>query len=204
MADTRAPYRPGIAGLLRWRGPLLWLALLLAFAGLGRQLYIVVLQWQDAQHIEQLRQGHDVPVSLDARAPVLFARAAFLVHHLQLDEATLITETLVNRATTPDAQRLSSDALYNLANGRLRQGITWLEQGRLERAGQALRLARDNYVRALRAYPDHWPARYNLDITSRMVRQLPRQELEGGDDEAQPEKPEDLWTEVRGIPRGLP
>jgi mxaK protein len=54
----------------------------------------------------------------------------------------------------------------------------------------------------LRLKPDDWDAKYNYDIAMRLVRDLPKGE---GEDQHDPLKtPEKLWTDLPGVPKGLP
>ncbi|MCQ9615836.1 hypothetical protein L1889_03205 [Paenalcaligenes niemegkensis] len=184
---------------------LLWVVLLVVAGLLAYQLHLLFNTHQDSQRIERLAQGYNENVDPDSDSLVLlFAKAHYLSYREQFDDATLLTEILASRASTAEEQILASDSLYNLANARLRQGIEWLEQGRLDRAGQSLNLARDYYTRTLMLVPDHWSARYNLDITARMARQLPRHPISEDDEITEVKNPEELWSEIPGIVRGLP
>lgn len=202
---TSPPSRPSLLRAMAvWRSPVLWLALLATLSWLG---YSVLTLWQhrqDQQLISRLQQGYDEAVPESARPIVLYARAHYLSSRDRLEDATVMVEALNLHAQHGDVRELARDALYNLANARLRQGIALLEQGRLDKASQPLLLAREYYVRSLRLQPDYWSARYNLDVNARMARQLPRQAI-GEDDEAtEVQDPDELWSEVPGTPRGLP
>ncbi|HLS42600.1 MAG TPA: hypothetical protein VK026_04930 [Paenalcaligenes sp.] len=190
--------------LSRAYGIALWVAILLIAGLLVQQIYLLRTTQQDQQRLQRLAQGYNEAVSPNDRLPLVFAKAHYAAYREQFDEATLLTETLAVRAEQPDEQRLAADAFYNLANARLRQGIEWIQQGDLNQAGQALNLARDYYTRSLTLVPDHWSARYNLDINARMARQLPRQSISDEDEPNEVKKPEELWSEVPGLPSGLP
>lgn len=180
----------------------LLIAVVLAF--LFQQVVLLIQSQRTTQTVARISQGYEQPIDLEDDLYVLFSQAQQYRFREQLDDATLLTETIYLRAKKTTEKSLAADALYNLANARLRQGISWLEQGRLERATQPLLLARDYYTRTLSLTPEHWDARYNLDITARMVRQLPRQPIQEEDEATEIEKPEELWSEVPGVPRGLP
>lgn len=183
---------------------LLGLLSVLILSLLTYQVWMLIESTHRITQIQGIAQGKEEPIVLENHSLVLFAQAQQYGFREQLDEATLLSETLALDTQSAAQQTLAAEALYNLANARLRQGISWLEQGRLERAAQPLLLARDYYMRSLALAPEHWNARYNLDITARMVRQLPRQAIQEDDEATEVEKPEELWSEVPGIPRGLP
>ena len=63
-------------------------------------------------------------------------------------------------------------------------------------------LAKAEYRNALRIDPQNWNAKYNLDVAMRLVRDLPQ--AVGEDEEKPLETPEKLWTDLPGVPKGLP
>ncbi len=92
--------------------------------------------------------------------------------------------------------------LYNLANARLRIAIEAIEQGSLDKAIASVNLAKTAYRLALRIDPEAWDAKFNLDIAMRLVRDLPQQD--DAAEEKSPEEPKQLWTDLPGVPKGLP
>jgi mxaK protein len=92
--------------------------------------------------------------------------------------------------------------LYNMANARLRAAIKATEQGKFDKAIPLVALAKAEYRSALRLAPLDWEAKHNLDVAMRLVRDLPRGEAE---EKTEPETtPSKLWTDLPGIPKGLP
>ena len=93
------------------------------------------------------------------------------------------------------------DMLYNMANARLRAVFDAIEQGQFDKATSLIGLAKDEYVDALRLDPNAWNVKFNLDVTSRLLRDLP--EGQGPEDKPR-EAPKELWTDIPGTPRGAP
>ena len=145
-----------------------------------------------------LASGHDVTVAPDVRPELLFARLVFLTTRDRFDEA----QPLVNRIATSGAPRIAAAALYDLANGRLRVAIGHLESNDIDPAVPLVRLAKEGYRRALTVDPGFWDAKYNLDVAMRLVRDFPQIETSG--EEIPPDAAKRLWTDLPGIPRGLP
>ncbi|UJX47977.1 hypothetical protein D7006_16010 [Xanthobacter sp. YC-JY1] len=147
--------------------------------------------------IAGLAAGRDLPVELDAPDRLLMARAHFLMIRDRLDEA----QPLVDRLAA-DRSPLAVAALYDLANARLATAISFLERTEIDPAVPQVRLAKAGYRAALVRAPDFWDAKYNLDIAMRLVRDFPQIEQDQ-QDEAQ-ETPKRLWTDLPGLPKGLP
>lgn len=199
-----------------WSTGLLWLLFCVALICL---IYSARTWYQihtDNKVIAALAQGYDIEVPVDASPEVAFSRLNFLVFRDRLDESLPWAELLAQwdgtERPTADADfpgqnamqpPIAARALYNMGNGRLRHAFQMLEQSRLDKAPQSVRLAKDYYTRALRLAPQYWEARYNLDIASRLVRNLPRAQVDEEDEES-PETPKELWTQLPGLPRGLP
>ncbi|WP_024278260.1 hypothetical protein [Xanthobacter sp. 126] len=147
--------------------------------------------------IAGLSAGRDLPVELDAPDRLLMARAHFLMIRDRLDEA----QPLVDRLAA-DRSPLAVATLYDLANARLATAISFLERTEIDPAVPQVRLAKAGYRAALVRAPDFWDAKYNLDIAMRLVRDFPQIEQDQ-QDEAQ-ETPKRLWTDLPGLPKGLP
>ena len=97
---------------------------------------------------------------------------------------------------------LGARARYALANARLRRAFAHLERNELDPAGPLITLARQDYRRALQAWPDFWDAKFNLDVASRLLRDFPEFDRQSGDElRAEPKK---IWTDIPGQPRGAP
>lgn len=186
-------------GLLRlWPAFLAGLLVLgVAMAGAGGwALWRVVA---DNRAIAALVDRHDVPVSDDAPAELLFARAAFLVRHDRLDEAQALAGP-VERTGNP---AIIAAFHYTLANARLRRAVELLEASRIDPAIPLVVLSKDGYRRALRIDPGLWNAKYNLDVAMRLIRDFPQVPAEEGTEEPPPSAGK-LWTDLPGLPRGLP
>jgi len=168
---------------------------LIAASWFGARLLI---DRNDNALIASLGSGHDVAVSPDDPPALLFARLHFLAVRDRLDEA----QPLLNRLAAGDDRRLAVAALYDMANARLRLAIDHLGSNRIDPAIPLVRLAKDNYRRALTLDPGFWDAKYNLDIAMRLVRDFPQLDVEG--EEMPPEAAKKLWTDLPGLPRGLP
>ena len=186
----------------------LWLGLLVTGAGLIGSL--VVLQRTTAENaiIEQLEKRNDIAVNEQAASHVAFARLRFLTAIGRLDEALPWVELLAGRSVQAGVNSSAQDtaiavqALYNMGNARLGHAIELLGSSQTDEAPSSVRLAKEYYVRALRLDPSFWSARYNLDIASRLVRDLPQAEIT--EDEESPDAPKRLWTDLPGLPKGLP
>lgn len=148
--------------------------------------------------IAALAAGHDIPIASDARLEPLFARLVFLTTRDRFDEA----QPLMNRIATSATPRLAAAAFYDLANARLRVALAHLESNEIDPAVPLVRLAKEGYRRALTLDPGFWDAKYNLDIAMRLVRDFPQIETSG--EEIPPEAAKRLWTDLPGVPRGLP
>jgi mxaK protein len=142
--------------------------------------------------IAALAAGRDLPVELNGPDRLLMARAHFLMIRDRLDEAQPLVERLA-----ADRSPLAMAALYDLATA-----ISFLEKTEIDPAVPQVRLAKAGYRAALVRAPDFWDAKYNLDIAMRLVRDFPQIEQDQ-QDEAQ-ETPKRLWTDLPGLPKGLP
>uniref|UniRef100_UPI00333F274A hypothetical protein n=1 Tax=Castellaniella defragrans TaxID=75697 RepID=UPI00333F274A len=194
----------------RTRGAQLWALLAIALAALVHSVVQQRLVAQDQRVIAALARGQDIEVPVTASPERMAARVAYQARRERIDAALPLVEKLVAlagqdtaQAQTPTRIRtLATIALYNLGNARMRQALAMLEQGNLSDAPQSVRLAKDYYVQALRFEPEYWNAKYNLDVASRLVRDYPDNDAP---DEGDPPDPMSrLWTDLPGIPKGLP
>jgi mxaK protein len=160
------------------------------------------LQWRNAivfdTEILALRAGHDMPVATDAKPELLLARIEFLARRDEVDGARVLVDAL-DRGGQED---ISAMGRYALANALLRRAFDLIERGDLDGAGPFVNLSKREYRRALQLAPFYWDAKFNFDVASRLVRDYPSFEQENGDElQAEPKK---LWTDVPGVPKGLP
>ncbi len=202
------PLAPSAPGAVRWTRPLpgpwrrarpgLLVALPIVLA-----LAALVSAWGawrtvDAERARTaLAAGREVAVPLDAPARLVLAKVLFLAVRERTEEAEAAVAAL-ERAGSPEAAR----GRHWLANARLRQAFAHLGRGDLDPAGPLVALARADYRRALTAEPGFWDAKYNLDVASRLLRDFPEIERQGGDDLKA--EPKTIWTEIPGQPRGAP
>lgn len=98
----------------------------------------------------------------------------------------------------PDAQ---AAILYNHANALVGRAISSVERNDLDAAIPFVNLAKENYRKALRLRPDNFDIKYNYDVAMRLVRDFPPGGPDGEDEVATPKK---LWTDLPGVPKGLP
>lgn len=173
----------------------------LLVAGLASTLWFasrLYVQHNDNIMIAALAAGQDEAIAPASSSAVLLARLHFLTFRDRLDEA----QPLLNRLATGDSRPLSIAALYDMANARLRLAIDHLGSNDIDPAIPLVRLAKEGYRRALMLDPGFWDAKYNLDIAMRLVRDFPQLDIEGED--VPPEAAKRLWTDLPGLPQGLP
>jgi len=184
-----------------WRSYRSMLLVAVTFAGVAGTLSSA-LQWRNAivvnKEISALRAGHDTAVATDAKPELLLARIEFLAQRDEIDGARVLVDAL-DRGGRED---LSATGRYTLANALLRRTFDLIERGDLDGAGPFVNLSKREYRRALQLAPSYWDAKFNFDVASRLVRDYPNFEQENGDElQAEPKK---LWTDVPGVPKGLP
>ena len=184
-----------------WRNYRSMLLVAVTLAGVAGTLSSA-LQWRNAivvdKEISALRAGHDTPVATDAKPELLLARIEFLAQRDEIDGARVLVDAL-DRSGRED---LSATGRYTLANALLRRAFDLIERGDLDGAGPFVNLSKREYRRALQLAPSYWDAKFNFDVASRLVRDYPNFEQENGDElQAEPKK---LWTDVPGVPKGLP
>lgn len=156
------------------------------------------LHLMENRAIAALAAGRDLPAAEGASPRVLLARAHFLIIRDRLDEAQPLVDRIVRDGEAP----LAVAALYDMANARLQLAISHLERTEIDPAIPQVRLAKAAYRAALVRAPGLWDAKYNLDVAMRLVRDFPQIEQEPQAD-AQ-ETPKRLWTDLPGLPKGLP
>lgn len=149
--------------------------------------------------VRALVAGEDVVVDpVYASSEVVMARLHLLLFRDRLDEA----QSLLDEAAPHMGPHIRAAALYNLANARIRLAFDAIEKRDLDRAIPLVRLAKDDYRKALGIQPENWDFKYNLDIAMRLVRDFPQPDF-SEDEDAEGESKR-VWTDLPGIPRGLP
>jgi mxaK protein len=181
------------------KAPLLWLALTVSAAVLAISAAQFIAKYRIDSAIDRLRAGSNIPVdAADAHPALLEARAAFLLKRNLIEDAQPFLDQAAVRAGTGIRVRM----LYNMANARMRAAVAAIGRGDYDKAIPLVTLAKSEYRTALRLDPADWDAKYNLDIAMRLVRDLPQAV---GEDEEEPlQTPEKLWTDLPGVPKGLP
>ena len=148
---------------------------------------------------DALMAGDDIAVDAASAPPeLLAARAYFLLTRDNLQDA----QPLLDQAAVRAGDRVQVRMLYNMANARVRTAVAEIQNGRFDQAVPQVALAKAEYRSALRLDPGNWDVKYNLDVAMRLVRDLPRQE--GEVDEEGVKEPAKLWTDLPGVPKGLP
>lgn len=153
----------------------------------------------DNATVAALAAGEDIGIDPSrADEMVVLARLHYLLSRDRIDEA----QSLLDQAAPYMGREARADALYNMANARLRVAFSEIEKRDLDRAVPLVRLAKDDYRRALAVRPENWDYKFNLDVAMRLVRDFPEQGSSA--DEETEEGAKRVWTDLPGIPRGLP
>lgn len=173
-------------------------AALLAASGL---LYSGI-NWRHAAgqnaRLYQTLDGKDIAVdALKDDERLVIARVGFLEARDQHDDAQTLIDAAMPRMT-PDAK---ATLYYNHANTLVRRALERIERSDLDGAIPLVNLAKDGYRRALRLQPDNFDIKHNYDVALRLVRDFPPGGPDGEDETATPKK---LWTDLPGVPKGLP
>lgn len=174
---------------------LLFISGLVSIVYFGARLY---LEQRDNAFIAALEAGQDIATSAEDPGALIYARLVFLIRRDRLEEA----QPLVNQLVQQPDPRLAAEALYTMGNGRLRLAIEHLGVNHIDAATPLVRLAKQNYRQALEIKPDFWDAKFNLDVAMRLVRDFPQVDTSGED--IPPEAAKRLWTDLPGLPKGLP
>mgnify|MGYP001325796518 CR=1 FL=1 len=149
--------------------------------------------------IRDLAAGRDRAIDVHrAPAELLLARADFLVRYERVDEA----EALIDPLSRTGRPALLADLWFAVGNGRMAMAFAGVEDRDLDEAVPQVAVAKEAYRRTLALLPDAFDAKVNLDVAMRLVRDFPEHEPEVGD--APPVQPKNLWTDLPGLPRGLP
>jgi mxaK protein len=187
------------ATLRRVRTLALATALVASLAALGALTWRIQEVRRDNATIAALKAGDDIAVDArTASGEVLMARLSFLLGRDRREDA----QALLDASSGLADPKLRARLLYNHANARVRDAIAAVERGDTDKAIPLTRLAKDEYRLALRLDPEAWDIKYNYDVAMRIVRDFPGYEKEG--EEVPPDAPKRLWTDLPGVPKGLP
>ena len=194
-----AVMRPDVSRLLPSRVTLIMAVLAVSSIGFFYAAGSYVTKVASNATAAALVAGEDIAVDPSRAAPVvILARLQFLLSRDRIEEA----QGLLDQAALYMRPEDRADALYNMANARLRLAFNDVEQRNLDRAIPLIRLAKDDYRRALGIKPGTWDYKFNLDVAMRLVRDFPEQGTSA--DEELEEGTKRVWTALPGIPRGLP
>lgn len=199
---TAGRWQPTQFAPYRVKEALLATAIALAGAGFVLSTWAALAAWRNNRVITDLVAGRDLPFDAGSRLEVKIARAQFLLHHDRIDEAQAIAAEIKAAGDTPPGPRLLANLQYNIANARMRAAFDLIERNRIDAAASFIGLAKDGYRAALTSDPEHWDARYNLDVAMRLVRDF--SPVEQNPEETSQEPPKRLWTDLPGTPKGLP
>lgn len=185
------------------RGPMLWsaLAATLAFAAVSANEYRERRRGADIIHA--LSQGEDRQIDpKSASSAVVLARITELLRRDRFDEAHALLDAFIGADSKNASYSDRALALYNIANYRVRQATALISKGDFDGATALVNVAKGEYRLALRQMPEEWDFKHNLDVAMRMVRDLPQSESEP--EEVPPDAPTRVWTDLPGVPKGLP
>ncbi len=180
-----------------WRAGIYATVLVAGLAGLVWCLSEWSARARQNAALKAIAAGEDMAVGPADGGGLVVARARFLDRRDRTDEAQVLIDEALPRLP-PD---LRAAVLYNHANALIDRAIDRIERGDLDRAIPLVNLAKDGYRRALRLDPGNFDLKHNYDVAMRLVRDFPPGGMEGEDETATPKK---LWTDLPGIPKGLP
>lgn len=150
--------------------------------------------------IRGLAAGRDVAVDpATARPEPLLARAQFLLSRDMVEEG----EALRGPIEATGRVDLVAAYLQDLGAARLVRAFDAVDRQDVDAAVAEVRVAKEVLRSALAIAPDDFDLKVDLDLAMRLVRDFPEQGAEEGEEEAG-ERPKSLWTELPGIPEGLP
>lgn len=173
-------------------------------AALSLACVALAWQWQSARAAQARlatvsATGADDAASSALRAdddvPLLIARASALRRAGREDEAVRILQTLAARNDLAMAQALA--VRQNLGNALLLLALNANTKDDEDRAMTLVELAKQRYREVLRATPDAWDARHNLDLALRLG-----PETEPPPPREEPTNVQKIQVDLRGI-RGV-
>lgn len=197
-ADTRGWVQAAVIKFKSARTPLYSGFLALSVAGL---VWSAAAYWRVQEQNSRLAAilaGEDAAIdpTRDADSLIL-ARVRFLDGIERYDDAQAVIDGSFAKLQ-PNAK---AALLYNHANALVGRAIGAVERNDLDGAIPFVNLAKENYRKALRLQPGNFDIKYNYDVAMRLVRDFPPGGSDGEDEVATPKK---LWTDLPGVPKGLP
>ena len=151
--------------------------------------------WRQHQWNALIAAGRVPPDAADVPPEARFAQA----HAAAASGAT--DAALKRYRTQHDDATLGAAARYNSANLLMRQAIALRAGSQAGKAIALIELAKETYRDVLRADPQHWEARYNLERAQRLLPEP--DELEAAPPESRRDA-ERAATTMRGYSPGLP
>jgi mxaK protein len=157
------------------------------------------IRTRGANHnIRELVAKHDIAIDLrHATSQEILARVDESVRRDHIEDA----QSILSSVEANLAESVRAEALYNIANARTRLAAESVRTGDIDTATALVNLAKSEYRLALKLDPENWDIRYNLDVAMRVVRDFPPAD---NPDINAPTAPKNLWTDLPGIPKGLP
>ncbi|MFT3731891.1 MAG: hypothetical protein QM780_10815 [Hyphomicrobium sp.] len=150
------------------------------------------------RNISALLARREIPIDARRATPQeILARVNESLRRDQIDEA----QAVMSIAAENLPPQVRAAGLYNIANARTRLAGEAVRRGDLDSAAALINLAKSEYRLALQLDPENWDARYNIDVAMRVVRDLPQAD---NPETTSPDAPKKLWTDLPGIPKGLP
>ena len=187
-----------ILGARGFKSVALWSLVTISAAVLAISTVQFLAKTRTNTTIERLRAGANVAVDpADAAPALLEARAAFLLKRNRIEEAQPFLDQASANADGTTRERM----LYNMANARMRGAVTAIGKGDYDKAVPFVMLAKAET-----------PARcVSILRLGRQVqprhRHAPRSRLAAGGGRGRGQtarKPQKLWTDLPGAPKGLP
>ena len=180
------------------RRSLLWLVALACAAWFGYAADDLYRTERANRNIQALVSQHEVPIDVRRASPQeILARINESVRRDHIEDAQAALSTAAG-SLPPEVR---GAALYNIANARTILAGEAVRKGDLDGAAALINLAKSEYRLALKLYPENWDARYNIDVAMRVVRDLPQAD---NPETTSPDAPKKLWTDLPGVPKGLP
>lgn len=193
-----ASFRDVVAIRLRgWREPVYLLLSLFGLAGVVWSSWEAWSRSRQNSALAAVIAGEDLSVPASSVPGLVLARARFLDRRDRFEEA----QTFIDKALPGLPPQAQAGVFYNHANVFVERAIERIERGDLDGAIPLINLAKDGYRRALRLDPGNFDLKYNFDVAMRLVRDFPPGGTDGQDEAATPKK---LWTDLPGVPKGLP
>jgi mxaK protein len=147
--------------------------------------------------IAALVAGRDVAVAADAAAPVLAARARYLIGRHDLAGAQAVIDGMANE----DDAAIRASVLLALGNAHMRQAYVMISKIPFWKVRPVIALAKSEYRQAVQLNPGDWDARYNYAIASSLVHDQEQAKPTTGDVMSHERA---SWPDIPGAPNGMP